>query len=165
MNVFDVKLIIPLWHCLAFLAVILIIVGYLVLQLIKSKRHSNNNNQNELCIVIRNYIYKIIELVRTDKVPLWAIVAYVTFTIPVAILITIIPVFGSFWYNSCQILGAATCEFPPDYMWVIRTGLEWSFYLDIALLIFAYLSWKLDHYLPWLYRNFRNNERQSGKED
>lgn len=94
-----------------------------------------------------------------EKTPLWMIVAYVSFVIPVAVLIFMLPTFGGFWFEACKATGQSSCQFPPNFMWIISTGLVALVDLDIAVLFLAYVSWKYDHYVPWLYRKFGRARR------
>jgi hypothetical protein len=94
-----------------------------------------------------------------EKTPLWMILAYISFVIPIAALIFTIPTFGGLWYNLCMLTNQPSCSFGPNYMWVISNGLAACVYLDIFLFILAYISWKYDHYIPWLYRKFGRARR------
>ncbi len=104
--------------------------------------------------MVPKVFHSIVKLILNKKTPLWMIIAYLSFVIPVAVVTVTIPILGGLIYNACMLSEQAVCSFPPNNMWVISKGLEWSIYLDIALLFFAYISWKCDHYIPWLYKKF-----------
>jgi hypothetical protein len=98
-----------------------------------------------------------------QKTPLWFIVAMISYAIPIGVLILIFPIFGEMWYQLCQLqfVGFTSCEFPPNNMWVITTGLEWSAFLDVVLIIWAYITWKLDYLIPWLEIKFNTHGRET----
>jgi len=86
----------------------------------------------------------------TNKTPLWFIVAMIAYSIPVGILLMIFPVFGSMVWENLHI------SIEPS--WVIIEGLKWAGFLDITLVIWAYLSWKIDYLSPWLRKKFNREE-------
>ena len=94
-----------------------------------------------------------------EKTPLWMILAYLSLVIPVVVLIFMLPTFGEMWFEACKATGQSSCQMPQNYLWIFSTGLSAIADLDIALLFLAYVSWKYDHYIPWLYRKFGRARR------
>jgi hypothetical protein len=97
-----------------------------------------------------DYKTQLKEWIEGEKTPLWVIVAFISYCIPVGILIMIFPLFGSMLWNQLGI------DAQPS--WVIIEGLRWSAYLDIFLLIWAYLVLKLEYLYPLLDTKFNPEE-------
>jgi hypothetical protein len=111
-----------------------------------------------VCVVKTRIDKKIIEKLKEQKTPLWFLVAIVAYSLPIAVLIVMFPLFGGMQYQLCQLSGAPVCSFPPNNMWVITEGLTWAMFLDLVLIIWAYLTWKFDYLVPWLERKFGKKE-------
>jgi hypothetical protein len=86
------------------------------------------------------------KMMTKNKTPLWFIVSMIAYSIPVGILLMIFPTFGSMVWEKLNI------AIEPS--WIIVEGLKWAMFLDITLVIWAYLSWKFDYLAPWLHKKF-----------
>ena len=85
-------------------------------------------------------------LLKEERTPIWFVVVMISYSIPAGVLITIFPIFGAMMWE--------TLEINVQPSWIIIEGLKWSAFLDIVLIVWAYITLKIDYLFPWLKKKF-----------